>query len=116
MSQFIYNEDGGCENPILKTYKCAKGYQAQVEILIVQDELWGYGVRFNGMSEGWSHTFNQHIPDNDLYKTKDEAFKGGLDLLINQLKRRNEEQRYNRIIQILQDELCPVVENQLTLF
>ena len=57
MSQFIYNEHGACENPILKTYKCSKGYEAQVETAIVQDELWGYGVRFNGMSEGWSHTF-----------------------------------------------------------
>jgi len=65
---------------------------------------------------GWSHTFNQHRPDNDLYKTKEEAFKGGLELLINQLKRRNEEKRYDRIVQILQDELSPVVENQLTLF
>jgi hypothetical protein len=51
-----------------------------------------------------------------LYKTKGEAFEGGLQLLINQLKRRNEEKRYDRIIQILQDELCPVVENQLSLF
>jgi hypothetical protein len=51
-----------------------------------------------------------------LYKTKGEAFEGGLQLLINQLKGRNEEQRYNRIIHILQDELCPVVENQLSLF
>lgn len=116
MSQFIFNEHGVCENPILKTYKCIKGYEAQVETAIVQDELWGYGVRFNGMSEGWSHTFNQFRPDNDLYKTKDEAFEGGLELLIKQLQQRNGEQRYNRIIQILQDELCPVVENQLSLF
>jgi hypothetical protein len=116
MNQFIYNEHGACENPILKTFKCSKGYEAQVEILIVQNELWGYGVRFNGLSEGWSHTFNQYRPDNNLYKTKREAFESGLDELVNQLKRRNEEQRYNRIIQILQDELCPVVENQLSLF
>lgn len=116
MNQFIYNEHGACENPILKTFKCSKGYEAQVEVAIVERELWGYGVRFNGMSEGWSHTFNQHRTDNDLYKTKEEAFKGGLELLINQLKRRNEEKRYDRIVQILQDELCPVVENQLTLF
>jgi hypothetical protein len=116
MSEFIYNEHGGCENPILKTYKCGKGYEAQVETAIVQDELWGYGVRFNGMSEGWSHTFNQFRPDNNLYKTKREAFEGGLEELINQLKRRNEEKRYNRIIQMLQDDLHPVVENQLTLF
>jgi hypothetical protein len=116
MSQFTFNEHGACENPILKTFKCSRGYEAQVEVAVVQDELWGYGVRFNGMSEGWSHTFNQHRPDNDLYKIKAEAFEGGLQLLINQLKRRNEEKRYDRIIQILQDELRPVVENQLTLF
>jgi hypothetical protein len=121
MSQFIYNEHGACLNPILKTFKCIKGYEAQVETAIIKqiplvDNLWCYGIRFNGFEEGWSHTFNQHRPDNDLYKTKDEAFKGGIELLINQLKGRNEEQRYNRIIQILQDELCPVVENQLSLF
>jgi hypothetical protein len=116
MNQFIYNEHGACENPILKTFKCSKGYEAQVEVAIVERELWGYGVRFNGFEEGWSHTFNQHRPDNDLYKTKAEAFEGGLQLLINQLKRRNEQKRYDRIVQMLQDELCPMVENQLTLF
>jgi hypothetical protein len=115
MNQFIFNEHGACENPILKTFKCIKGYEAQVETAIVERQLWGHGVRFNGFEEGWSHTFNQHRPDNDLYKTKDEAFKGGIELLIYQLKRRNNK-RYDRIVQILQDELCPVVENQLTLF
>lgn len=115
MSQFIYNEHGACENPILKTFKCSKGYEAQVEVAIVERELWGYGVRFNGFSEGWSHTFNQHR-QTTIYKTKGEAFEGGLQLLINQLKRRNEKKRYDRIVEILQDELCPVVENQLTLF
>lgn len=116
MSQFIYNEHGSCENPILKTFKCYKGFEAQVETAIVEGNLWGYGVRFNGLSEGWSHTFNQYRPDNDLRKTKDESFKAGLELLVSQIKRRNQEKRYDRIIQILEDELCPVVESQLSLF
>lgn len=115
MSQFMYNEHGVCENPILKTYKCIKGYEAQVETAIVQDNLWGYGVRFNGFEEGWSHTFNHYREDNDLYKTKDEAVRAGIELLIFQIKKRNN-QRYDRVVHILQDELCPVVENQLTLF
>ena len=115
MSQFIYNEHGVCENPILKTYKCINGYEAQVLTSIVQDELWSYGVRFNGFEEGWSHTFNQYSEDNDLYKTKVEAVDAGIELLVKQLKQRNNK-RYYRIVQILQDELCPVVENQLSLF
>lgn len=115
MSKFMYNEHGACENPILKTYKCIKGYEAQIETAIVQDNLWGYGVRFNGFEEGWSHTFNQYREDNDLYKTKDEAVYAGIELLIFQIKRRNNH-RYDRIIQMMQDELCPVVEPQLSLF
>jgi len=115
MNGFIYNEHGACLNPILKTFKCSKGYEAQVEVAIVERELWGYGVRFNGLSEGWSHTFNQYRLDNDLYKKKGEAFQSGVELLVKQLKRRNEEKRYNRIIQILEDELRAVAE-QLTLF
>ena len=115
MSQFTFNEHGACENPILKTFKCIKGYEAQVETAIVQDELWGYGVRFNGFEEGWVHTFNQYRKDNDLYKTKVEAVNAGIELLIFQIKKRNNK-KYDRVIQILQDELCPVVENQLSLF
>lgn len=121
MNQFIYNEHGACENPILKTFKCGKGYEAQVEVAIVKqiplvDNLWGYGVRFNGFEEGWSHTFNLHRPDNDLYKSKDEAFNTGIKKLIGQLQQRNNTLRYKRIIEILQDELTPVFDNQLTLF
>jgi hypothetical protein len=35
---------------------------------------------------------------------------------LHQVKQNNDAKKYNRIIQILQDELCPVVENQLSLF
>jgi hypothetical protein len=120
MNHFFYNKHGACLNPILKTFKCIKGYEAQVETAIIKqiplvDNLWCYGIRFNGFEEGWSYTFNLHREDNDLYKTKDEAFKAGVELLIFQLKQRNNK-RYDRIVQILQDELCPVVENQLSLF
>ena len=115
MSEFIYNEHGACENPILKTFKCIKGYEAQVEVAIMKNNLWDRGVRFNGFEEGWSHTINQYRKETALYKSKDEAFKAGVELLVKQLKQRNNK-RYDRIIQILQDELHPVVENQLSLF
>lgn len=116
MNQFIYNEHGSCQNPILKTFKCYRGFEAQVEVALIADNLWGYGVRFNGLSEGWSHTFNQYRPDNDLRTTKDDAFKAGIELLVKQLKRRNEENRYDRVLKILQDELYSVGKNQLSLF
>jgi len=121
MIKFIYNEHGACMNPILKTFKCGKGYEAQVEVAIVKqiplvDNLWGYGVRFNGFEEGWSHTFNLNRKDNDLHKSKEKAFNAGLKLLIYQLNHRNNLDRYKRIIAILEDELNPISENQLSLF
>jgi predicted MarR family transcription regulator len=51
-----------------------------------------------------------------VYATKNEAFNVGLELLLHQVKQNNDLKKYDDIIQMLQDELCPVVENQLSLF
>jgi hypothetical protein len=115
MSQFTFNEQGVCENPILYTYKCIKGYEAQVNVAIVQNGNWSYSISFKGQDQGWSQPLIYHA-EYCVYKTKDEAFNAGLELLLNQVKQNNDAKKYDRIVQILQDELCPVVENQLTLF
>lgn len=115
MSQFIYNEHGVCENPILKTFKCSKGYEAQVNTAIVESGLWSYSINFKGQDQGWSQPLIYHA-QYCVYKTKDEAFNAGLELLLHQVKQNNDAKKYDRIVQMLQDELCPVVENQLSLF
>jgi hypothetical protein len=115
MSQFIYNEHGACENPILKTYKCSKGYEAQVNVAIVQRGLWSYSIRFQGKDQGWSQPLLYHA-EHCVYETKSEAFQVGLELLLHQVTQNNDAKKYDCIIQMLQDELCPVVENQLSLF
>ena len=115
MSQFTFNEQGVCENPILKTYKCINGYEAQVSTAIVQRGLWSYAIRFQGREQGWSQPLLYHA-EHCVYATKDEAFNAGLELLLHQVKQNNDLKKYDRIVQILQDELHPVVENQLSLF
>ena len=115
MSQFTFNEHGVCENPILKTFKCIKGYEAQVSTAIVRRGLWSYAIRFQGREQGWSQPLLYHA-EHCVYPTKDEAFNAGLELLLHQVKQNNDFKKYDRIIQMMQDELCPVVENQLSLF
>ncbi len=115
MSQFIYNEHGVCLNPILKTFKCSKGYEAQVNVAIVQNGNWSYSISFKGKEQGWSQPLIYHA-EHCVYETKSEAFDAGLELLLHQVKQNNDAKKYDRIVQILQDEICPVVENQLTLF
>jgi hypothetical protein len=115
MSQFTFNEQGVCENPILKTYKCSKGYEAQVNTAIVQRGLWSYSISFKGQEQGWSQPLLYHA-QHCVYETKSEAFQVGLELILHQVKQNNDLKKYDRIIQMLQDELCPVVENQLSLF
>jgi hypothetical protein len=115
MSQFTFNEHGVCENPILKTYKCSKGYEAQVNTAIVESGLWSYSISFKGQDQGWSQPLIYHA-EYCVYETKSEAFNAGLELLLHQVRQNNDAKKYDRIIQILQDELCPVVENQLSLF
>jgi len=115
MSQFTFNEQGVCENPILKTYKCIKGYQAQVNTAIVQNGNWSYSIRFQGKDQSWSQPLLYHAK-HCVYETKSEAFNAGLELLLHQVKQNNDAKKYDSIVEILQDELCPVVENQLSLF
>ena len=115
MSQFTFNEQGVCLNPILKTFKCIKGYEGQVNTAIVQNGNWSYSISFRGHEQGWAQPLIYHA-EYCVYKTKDEAFNAGLELLLHQVKQNNDAKKYDRIVQILQDELCPVVENQLTLF
>jgi len=115
MNQFIFNEHGVCENPILYTYKCIKGYEAQVNVAIVQNGNWSYSISFKGQDQGWSQPLIYHAK-HCVYETKSEAFQVGLELLLHQVKQNNDAKKYDRIIQMLQDELCPVVENQLSLF
>jgi hypothetical protein len=115
MSQFTFNKQGVCENPILKTYKCIKGYEAQISTAIVQNGNWSYSIRFQGKEQGWSQPLLYHA-QHCVYETKSEAFQVGLELLLHQVTQNNDLKKYDRIIQMLQDELCPVVENQLSLF
>lgn len=115
MSQFTFNKHGVCENPILQTYKCINGYVAQVNTAIVQNGLWSYSIRFQGHEQGWSQPLIYHA-EHCVYPTKNEAFNAGLELLLHQVKQNNDFKKYDRIIKIIQDELCPVVENQLSLF
>jgi len=115
MSQFTFNEQGVCLNPILKTFKCIKGYEAQVNVAIVQKGNWSYSISFKGQDQGWSQTLIYHAK-HCVYETKSEAFQVGLELLLHQVRQNNDAKKYDRIIHMLQDELCPVVENQLTLF
>jgi hypothetical protein len=115
MNEFIYNEHGVCENAILQTYKCLKGYEAQVGVAIVENGLWSYEIRFNGHEQGWGYPLIYHAK-HCVYKTKDEAFNAGLELLLSQIKHNNDFKRYDRLINILQNELCPIIEPQLSLF
>jgi len=115
MNQFVYSESGFCLNPIIKAFKCSKGYEAQVEFCIQKHNLWNYGVKFYGCEEGWVHGCNQYCKDSDLYKTKSEALNAGIEKLLYQIKQRDKLKRYGRIIKMLENELKPVAK-QLTLF
>ena len=115
MSQFIYNEQGVCENPILKTLKCSKNYEAQVSVAIVQNGKWSYSIKFIGHDQGWMYPLINHAEHN-VFTTKAEAYNEGVQLLLNQIKQNNDLKKYNSIISMLEDELNPIVENQLTLF
>ena len=115
MNQFIYNEQGVCENPILKTLKCTKHYEAQISVAIVQNGKWSYSIAFKGQDQGWSQPLIYHAEHN-IFDAKNEAYNAGVELLLNQVKHNNDLKKYNSIISMLEDELNPVVENQLTLF
>ena len=115
MNQFIYNEHGICENPILKTLKCLKGYEAQISVAIVQNDMWSYSISFIGHEQGWMFPLIHHAQHN-VFNTKDEAYSAGVKLLLKQVTDNDYKNRYKAIIEMLQDELSPVLQNQLSLF
>ncbi len=115
MNQFIYNEHGVCENPILKTHKCLNGYEAQINVAIVQNGKWSYSIAFKGQDQGWSQPLIYHA-QYTVFNTKDEAYIEGVKLLLKQVTDNDYKNRYKAIIEMLEDELSPVVQNQLSLF
>jgi hypothetical protein len=115
MKEFIYNEHGVCENEILTTYKCVYKYEASIGVAIVECGKWSYCIRFQGHQQGWSEPLLNHAQYN-VYNTQEEAFEAGLNRLLSQIKHNNDFRKYDRIIQMLEEELCPVVESQLSLF
>ena len=115
MNQFVYNEHGVCENPILKTFKCIKGYEAQINVAIVQNDMWSYSIAFKGQEQGWSQPLIYHAKHN-VFITKDEAYNAGVELLLKQVTDNDYKNRYKAVIEMLQNELNPIAENQLSLF
>ena len=115
MNQFIYNEHGACMNPILKTFKCGKGYEAQVEVAIMKNGKWSYTIRFHGKDQGWGQPLIYHAEHN-VFDTQEKAYRAGALLLYNQIKANNDFQRYERILDILLSDISSKTEKQLTLF
>lgn len=115
MIQFIFNQHGVCENPISKTFKCLKNYEAVVDVAIVQNKKWSYSIAFNGKNQGWSQPLIFHAKHN-VYSSREDAYKAGVQLLLLQVKANNDYKHYNAIIEMLQDELQPTYESQLSLF
>lgn len=115
MKVFEFNEHDICENPILTTLKCLKGYEAQISVAIVKNGKWSYAIRFHGQDQGWGQPLIYHAEHN-VYHTQEEAFREGALLLYNQIKANNDFKRYDRILNILLGEISTKAENQLTLF
>jgi hypothetical protein len=115
MKVFEFNEHDVCENPILKTLKCLKGYEAQISVAIVKNGKWSYAIRFHGKDQGWGQPLIYHA-QYTVFNTKDEAYKEGVKLLLKQVTDNDYKNRYKAIIEMLEDELSPVVQNQLSLF
>lgn len=115
MKVFEFNEQDVCENPILKTLKCLKGYEAQISVAIVKNGKWSYAIRFHGKDQGWGQPLIYHAEHN-VFETQEEAYRAGALLLYNQIKANNDFQRYERILDILLSDISSKTEKQLTLF
>ena len=115
MDQFIFNKYGVCENPIRKSFKCVKGYEAVVNVAIIQKKKWSYSISFTGKNQGWSQPLIFHAKHN-VYSSREDAYKAGVELLLSQVKANNDYKHYNAIIEMLQDELQPTIQSQLSLF
>lgn len=115
MKVFEFNEHDICENAILTTLKCLKGYEAQISVAIVKNGKWSYAIRFHGQDQGWGQPLIYHA-EHIVFETQEEAFRAGAILLYNQIKANNDFKRYDRILNILLGEISSKAENQLTLF
>lgn len=115
MKVFEFNEHDVCENPILSTLKCLKGYTAQVSVAIVKCGKWSYSIAFTGQDQGWSQPLIYHA-QHTVFDTQEEAYRAGALLLYNQIKANNDFKRYDRIIDMLLAEISTKADNQLTLF
>lgn len=115
MDQFIFNKYGVCENPIRKSFKCVKGYEAVVNVAIIQKKKWSYSISFTGKNQGWSQPLIFHAVHN-AYETQKEAYLEGVNLLLRQIEHNNDFKNYDGVIKILRNELEPIREYQLTLF
>jgi hypothetical protein len=111
---FEWNEHGVCENEKLITFKCSKKYSVGISIAKGPNQLWSWGISFNGNSEGFA--FGCWL-QNCKFETEDECFEYALNDAIRRIQARMDSEQYTRIINLLISELTIVpVSNQLTLF
>lgn len=112
--EFIINEHNVCINPIQKTFKCIKKYSAHVSVAKFNYGTWSFSHGFFGNSGGWS------VPCWDRptrrYGSQEEAYNAGIKDLLRCVKESEKDGKYSGIIKMLEDELNPVIDNQLTLF
>jgi len=109
---FEWNEHGVCENEKLMTFKCSRKYTAQVRWAKNRNNLWVYGMSFNGYNQGCSEPV---IDDSNGYATEDEAYNASVNRLIDFISNNNYHCKYDAILRMLSDEL-PNDDNKLTLF
>ena len=111
---FEWNDSDSCENPKLITYKCGKKFSMGISIAKAPNQLWSWGLSFDGKMEGFA--FGVWV-ENARFITEDECFEYALNDAIKRLESRIDSEQYSRLINILKDELTIVpVSNQLTLF
>lgn len=111
---FEWNDSDSCENPKLITYKCSKKYSMGISIAKAPNQLWSWGLSFDGKMEGFA--FGVWV-ENARFETEDECFEYALKDAIKRLESRIDSEQYLRLINLLKDELTIVpVSNQLTLF
>jgi len=111
---FEWNDSDSCENPKLITYKCSKKYSMGISIAKAPNQLWSWGLSFDGKMEGFA--FGVWV-ENARFETEDECFEYALNDAIKRLESRIDSEQYSRLINLLKDELTIVpVSNQLTLF
>lgn len=114
MTQFYWNDSNSCENPKLITYKCNKKYSMAISIAKAPNQLWSWGLHFEGKLECFA--FGVWL-ENAIFETENECFEYALNDAIKRIDSRIDSEQYTRLINILKDELKVVpVSKQLTLF